>query len=74
LIFQDAVHPFDFLFFPQLGSIRRKLFPRLTMLSWRIGPPVNRTFFRIASLSFKKEFEVLPPTKPTNRFRIPRQR
>jgi len=35
-----------------LGSIRRKLLPCLTMLSGRIGPPVDGTFLSVASLSF----------------------
>jgi hypothetical protein len=66
LILQYAVHPFDFLFFPELGTIRGKLFPRLTMLSRRVGPPVNGALLRVAPLPFEKEFEVFPPTKPTD--------
>jgi hypothetical protein len=32
------------------------------MLTWCIVPPVDRTLFGIAPLSFEKEFEILPPT------------
>ena len=44
------------LFLPQLGSIRRKLLSTLSMLPWRISPPVNRTLLRVTSFAFEKEF------------------
>jgi hypothetical protein len=58
LILEKTIHPFDFLFLPQLGSIRRKL----------------RTLLRVTSFAFEKKLQVLSPANSTNRFCIPRQR
>jgi hypothetical protein len=74
LVFQNAVDPFDLLLFAQLRAVFRHFLPRLTMLARRITPPVYGAFFRVTPLAFQKEFQVLSPTKPTNRCSISGQR
>jgi hypothetical protein len=74
LVFQKAIDSPDLLFLSQLGPVIRKLLSSLTMLARGVIPPLDGALIRIASLPFKKEFEVLPTTKTTNRFRISRQR
>jgi hypothetical protein len=74
LILEKTIHPFDFLFLPQLGSIRRKLLSTLSVLPGGISPPVHRTLLRVTSFAFEKKFQVLSPANSTNRFCIPRQR
>jgi hypothetical protein len=74
LVLQDAIQPFDLLFFPKLVPVIRGLSSALAMLTRVVISPVNSAFLRIASLPFQKEFEGFPPTQTTNRFRISCQR
>jgi hypothetical protein len=62
LILKKPIDSPDLLFLPELGPVIRELFSRLAMLPWRIISAIHGALFRIAALSFEKEFKVFSST------------
>jgi hypothetical protein len=62
LPFQNAINPFNLLFFPELISIFGKLTPRFSVLPRGVGFPVDGTLIGITPIPLEKELEVFPPT------------
>jgi hypothetical protein len=54
LSFQQAIHPFKFLLFPQLNPIIGVFLTDLTMIPWGITPSFKGTFFTVTPVPFEE--------------------
>src|SRR5205823_80905 len=52
LTFEDAIHSFQLLFFPELSAVLRGTRAGLSMLSWRECTPLHRALFCHAARTF----------------------
>jgi hypothetical protein len=64
LFFKKTINFSDFLFFPELNTIVRKLAPALAMLSGRILSPLNSALLCIASIPFEEKLFRFPTADP----------
>jgi hypothetical protein len=70
LSFRHAVISFEFLLLSELNAIAQNSSPGSSMFTRRVGPALDRTFFRQALITLQKKFFSLCPALTTDRFSI----